>query len=381
MPEPISGARAASRIRVLIVDDSAVMRSLLRSVVSTDSALEVAGTASDGLSALNALSVVRPDIVLLDVEMPVMDGLATLKQLRERAPRLPIIMCSALTQRGAQVTIESLASGASDYVAKPAGQASREAAAQTLAAELIPKIRALTMRQPVPFAARRLSLFPAAIAPRLSARRAPSTAPAAVVIGVSTGGPAALDVILPALPASFPLPVFVVQHMPDLFTRQLAERLDSRCALRVHEAEEGMAVRAGQIYIARGNWHMKLTGAAMPGHPHTLHLDQAPLENHCRPSVDVLFRSAAQAYGGSVLAVMLTGMGHDGLAGTRTLHNLGATILAQDEATSAVWGMPGAIANENLAHAILPLRQIAAEILRICAKPYSEATMLRESAG
>jgi two-component system chemotaxis response regulator CheB len=375
MLELQSDARTASRIRVLIVDDSAVMRSLLRSVVSTDSALEVAGTASDGLSALNALSVVRPDLVLLDVEMPVMDGLATLKQMRERAPRLPIIMCSALTQRGAQVTIESLASGASDYVAKPTGQASREAATQALAAELIPKIRALTMRRTLSLATRRSSFLPAAAMPR----HAPSATPAAVVIGVSTGGPAALDVILPALPASFPLPVFVVQHMPDLFTRQLAERLNMRCAVSVCEAAEGMAVRPGQVYIARGDWHMKLVAAA--GQSKTLHLDQAPMENHCRPSVDVLFRSAAQVYGGNLLAVMLTGMGHDGLAGTRTLYELGATILAQDELSSAVWGMPGAIVHEDLAHSVLPLRRIAAEIVRICAKPDSEALMLQESAG
>ena len=378
MLELQSDARTASRIRVLIVDDSAVMRSLLRSVVSTDSALEVAGNASDGLSALNALSVVQPDLVLLDVEMPVMDGLATLKQMRERAPRLPIIMCSALTQRGAQVTIESLANGASDYVAKPAGQESREAATRALAAELIPKIRALTMRRTLSFATGRMSLFPAGAMPRVSARHASSGTPAAVVIGVSTGGPAALDVILPVLPASFPLPVFVVQHMPDLFTRQLAERLNTRCAVGVREAAEGMAVRAGQVYIARGDWHMKLVAA--PGQPQMLHLDQAPLENHCRPSVDVLFRSAAQVYGGSLLGVMLTGMGHDGLAGTRTLYELGATILAQDEATSAVWGMPGAIAHENLAHVVLPLRRIAAEILRLCTKSDSEAVMLRESA-
>jgi two-component system, chemotaxis family, protein-glutamate methylesterase/glutaminase len=380
MAEVLSDARTAPRIRVLIADDSAVMRSLLRSVVSMDPELEVAGTASDGLSALNALSVVRPDLVLLDVEMPVMDGLKTLKQLRERAPRLPVIMCSALTQRGAQVTIEALASGSSDYVAKPAAQASREAATQALAAELIPKIRALTMRRPTSIFSRPFSVFPGVVAPNLAARR-DSAVPAAIVIGVSTGGPAALDVILSALPASFPLPVFVVQHMPDLFTRQLAERLNTHCALRVREAEEGIAVRAGQVYIARGNWHMKLTSASAPGQPHTLHLDQAPQENHCRPSVDALFRSAAQVYGGGVLAVILTGMGHDGLAGTRILHNLGATVLAQDEATSAVWGMPGAIVHEGLAHAVLPLRQIAAEILRVAAQPYSEGSQLRESAG
>ncbi len=246
---------------------------------------------------------------------------------------------------------------------------------QALAAELIPKIRALTMRRTLSLATRRSSFLPAAAMPR----HAPSATPAAVVIGVSTGGPAALDVILPALPASFPLPVFVVQHMPDLFTRQLAERLNMRCAVSVCEAAEGMAVRPGQVYIARGDWHMKLVAAA--GQSKTLHLDQAPMENHCRPSVDVLFRSAAQVYGGNLLAVMLTGMGHDGLAGTRTLYELGATILAQDELSSAVWGMPGAIVHEDLAHSVLPLRRIAAEIVRICAKPDSEALMLQESAG
>ena len=380
MPVELSGAAPAPRTRVLIVDDSAVMRTLLRSVVSTDPALEVAGTASDGLSALNALSITRPDLILLDVEMPVMDGLATLRRMRERAPKLPIIMCSALTQRGAQVTIEALASGASDYVAKPAGQASREAATQALAAELIPKIRALTQRRAVPIASRRFSLFPQPAPPRPAPRSAASAAPAAVVLGVSTGGPAALDLLLPALPASFPLPLLIVQHMPELFTRQLAERLNGRCALRVQEAEEGMAARGGNIYIARGNWHMKLLRPAVRGLAPTLHLNQAPPENHCRPAVDVLFRSAAEVYGGSALAVMLTGMGHDGLEGTRTLHSLGATVLAQDEATSAVWGMPGSVVHAGLADQVLPLRAIAGEILRLCARTHSEAMQLRESA-
>ena len=380
MPVHFPGAAPAPRTRVLIVDDSAVMRTLLRSVVSTDPALEVAGTASDGLSALNAIPVACPDLVLLDVEMPVMDGLATLRLMRERAPKLPIIMCSALTQRGAQVTIEALASGASDYVAKPAGQASREAATQTLAAELLPKIRALTARRAVPIASRRFSLFPQPAPPRPAPRNVASIAPAAVVIGVSTGGPAALDILLPALPASFPLPVLIVQHMPELFTRQLAERLNGRCALRVQEAEEGMAVRGGNIYIARGNWHMKLIHSAARGMAPALHLDQTPAENHCRPAVDVLFRSAAQVYGGSVLAVMLTGMGHDGTDGTRTLRNLGATVIAQDEASSSVWGMPGSVVHTGLADHILPLPAIAPEIVRISSRNHNETILLRESA-
>ncbi len=380
MPIQFPGAAAAPRIRVLIVDDSTVMRTLLRTVVSTDPALEVADAVSNGLSALSALSLSRPDLVLLDVEMPVMDGLATLRQMRERAPQLPIIMCSALTQRGARVTIEALAGGASDYVAKPAGQASREAATQALAAELLPKIRALTARRAMPIASRRFPLFPQSVPPRPAPRSVVSAVPAAVVIGVSTGGPAALDIVLPALPAGFPLPVLIVQHMPELFTRQLAERLNGRCALRVQEAEEGMAVRGGNIYIARGNWHMKLIRPAVHGMAPTLHLDQAPPENHCRPAVDALFRSAANVYGGSVLAVMLTGMGHDGADGTRTLRNLGAMVISQDEATSAVWGMPGSVVQAGLADQVLPLPAIAGEIARLCVRTHSEATPLRESA-
>jgi len=384
----MSGPSGTRRTRVFIVDDSAVMRSLLRSVVSTDPALEVAGTASDGRSALNSLALLEPDLVLLDVEMPVMDGLATLKAMRDRAPKLPIIMCSALTQRGARVTIEALAAGASDYVAKPAGQESRETATQALVHELIPKIRALTARRmqsagwptafaahigaaPVADATRRL-LFPGLPPPRPAAQRISCVAPSVLAIGVSTGGPAALDVLLPALPASFRLPVLVVQHMPEIFTRQLAERLNTRCALHVREAEEALPVVAGNIYIARGNWHMRLLQAAAHGAPPALHLTQEPPENHCRPAVDVLFRSVAQHYGASTLAIMLTGMGSDGLAGCHTLHQLGATILAQDEATSAVWGMPGSVVHAGLAHAVLPLPALAHEILRLTATSVTE---------
>jgi two-component system chemotaxis response regulator CheB len=365
------------RTRILIVDDSAVMRSLLRAVVSADSALEVAGTAIDGESALQCVDTLRPDLMLLDVEMPVMDGLVTLKKLRARGHRVAVIMCSSLTQRGARVTIEALAGGASDYVAKPSGQASRDAAMQTLAQDLIPKIKALNRQplQPATAGAGRTLLSPMAPPPAT-----PSSAPVVVVIGVSTGGPAALDIVLPALPSYFPLPVLVVQHMPELFTAQLAERLNGRCSLTVREAAEGDAVRPGTISIARGNWHMEVVAGARTGAPATLHLTQGPPENHCRPAVDVLFRTAAAAYGGGVLAVVLTGMGSDGLAGCRLLRGLGAAVLAQDQATSAVWGMPGAVTTAGLAHRVLPLGAIAPEIRRLSGGRPSEACALRESA-
>ena len=399
--------------RILIVDDSAVMRSLLRSVVTSDARLEVAGTASDGASALRAMDSLNPDLILLDVEMPVMDGLSTLKQMKAKGRREPVIMCSSLTQRGAKVTIEALASGAADYVAKPSGQASREAAVQSLAADLIPKIMALTASQlpahdNIPAhqgifstgsgtsSARLIPLTPLTqpefkvpgifAPPTPSATQQITSVPGVLLIGVSTGGPAALDVLLPILPASFPLPVLVVQHMPELFTKLLAERLDTRCPLRVIEAVSGQPIRPGTIHIAKGNWHMEV--AATESHPTAhgnlpaaiLRLTQAPPENHCRPAVDVLFRTAVAVYGSRALGVVLTGMGSDGMLGCRLIREHNGTVLIQDQPTSAVWGMPGAVAQAGLAHRILPLNAIAPEILRLAGRGQREALELRESA-
>lgn len=378
---------AGRRTRILIVDDSAVMRSLLRTVVTADPGMEVAGTAADGESALGIVESLRPDLILLDVEMPVMDGLVTLRKLRARGHKMPVIMCSSLTQRGAKVTIEALASGASDYVAKPAGQSSREAASRALMQDLHPKIHAFTSQSaPAP-----QPVFPGGGAP--SAPRSPalyplmpphrpqpvSSVPVALVIGVSTGGPAALDLMLPALPTNFPLPVMIVQHMPELFTKLFAERLNGRCALNVREAAEGDLVRPGTIFVARGNWHLEILAASRPGMPHSLHLTQAAPENHCRPAADVLFRSAAAVYGAGVLAVVMTGMGSDGMLGSKIVRENGGSVLAQDQASSAVWGMPGAVVNAGLAHKVLPLNALAPEILRLTSRTHCEARELRES--
>jgi two-component system chemotaxis response regulator CheB len=361
------------RRRILIVEDSAVMRSLLRTVISSDSHLEVAGTAADGASALTLLASERPDLVLLDVEMPVMDGLATLRQMRSRGIRVPVIMCSSLTRRGARVTIDALAGGASDYVAKPTGQGGREASIRALAQELVPKVLALTAaaqpRNSVSGASAAVAPFPAGLQAPLqrtaSARRA---VPSVLVIGVSTGGPAALEVLLPALPAGFPLPVLIVQHMPELFTRLMAERLNTRCALGVHEACEGEPVSRGKIAIARGNWHLETRSPATASAAPTMHLHQGLPENHCRPAVDVLFRSAARTFGPGVLAVVLTGMGYDGLIGAREIRQQGGCVLAQDQATSTVWGMPGAVAAAGLADKIVALDAMASEIVRLAGR-------------
>jgi two-component system chemotaxis response regulator CheB len=271
---------------------------------------------------------------------------------------------------------------------------------QALSQDLIPKIQALTCQQAAhPAVSTPLNVrMPLARSPQIQSPLilplAPaikpqpiSSVPTALVIGVSTGGPAALDLLLPVIPANFPLPVMIVQHMPELFTKLFAERLNGRCPMHVHEAVEGEPVRSGTIYIARGNWHMEVLASSRPGAAATLHLTQGPLENHCRPAVDVLFRSAASVYRAGVLAVVLTGMGSDGMMGCRIIRGLGGSVLAQDQATCAVWGMPGAVANAGLAHKILPLNAIAPEILRIVSRTgkesqyNSEARELRESVG
>jgi two-component system chemotaxis response regulator CheB len=355
------------------------VRSLLRSVVGSAPGLEVAATAADGQSALASIETLHPDLVLLDVEMPVMDGLVTLRKLRARGHRMPVIMCSSLTQRGGRVTIEALASGASDYVAKPAGQASREAAMQSLAKELIPKILALTSQLRITPAGRVRQTALLAPAPAIAKAQPPSWIPTVVAIGVSTGGPAALDQILPALPGNFPLPVLVVQHMPELFTALLAERLNGRCQLRVHEATDGGEVRPGNILIARGNWHMELHAAARTGYRSrcvsTRQLLKIIVDRQLTCCSARQQRPMAQAW----WLWCSPEWGPDGLIGCRLLRGVGAGVVVQDEPTSAVWGMPGAVASAGLAQKILPLNAIIPEILRLSSRYPSEARELRES--
>jgi two-component system, chemotaxis family, protein-glutamate methylesterase/glutaminase len=202
-----------------------------------------------------------------------------------------------------------------------------------------------------------------------------------VVIGVSTGGPGALEVLLPAFPQGFPLPILVVQHMPELFTGPLAERLNQRCSIRVREAVEGAPVISGTIYLARGNWHMEIVAGSCAALPPAIHLQQRPLESHCRPSVDVLFRSAATVFGAGTLAVVLTGMGSDGLAACHVIRARGGTVLAQDQASSVVWGMPGAVTQAGLAQRVLPLSSITQEILLLTRRAKGEKGNVRQLAG
>ena len=347
-------------IRVVAVDDSAVMRSLLRAALSSCAQVELVGMAQDGREGLEVIERLNPDVVLLDVEMPRMNGLEVLAEIRGRRLRARVIICSMLTRRGASITLEALASGAADYVAKPMAQNADEGMA-TLRRELLPKILALFPPEgwycPVEFSARS-SILPAR--PQLSG----TPAPGVLVIGVSTGGPAALEKLLPALPADFPLPILVAQHMPRLFTALLAERLNSLSRLTVREAEPSAQLQPGVVYLARGDWHLEI---ARTSGRSALRVHQDYPAEHCRPSVDLLFRSAASVYGAGALAVVLTGMGTDGLDGCRAVRMAGGRILVQDRQTSTVWGMPGAVAGAGLADQVLPLEAIAGEIARLAA--------------
>jgi len=352
------------RIRVLVVDDSVVIRRLVTNALEADPDLEVVGVAANGSIALQRIPQYNPDVLTLDIEMPEMDGLETLRRLRRDYPHLRVIMFSTLTERGAAITLEALTLGASDYVTKASNEGSLDRSMARLREELIPKIKQFFVL-PGRSSAARPEVAQARVAPPLRPGKvlAQSTKvrPKVVVIGVSTGGPTALGAILPRIPAGFPLPILIVQHMPPLFTRLLAERLCSSCRLSVKEASQDDAVSVGRILIAPGNFHLKVAGN--PGAAH-VYLDQSPPQNSCRPAVDALFSSIGEVYGGAVIAVILTGMGQDGLRGAEILKAQGASILAQDEASSVVWGMPGAVVNAGLADCVLPLDEVVPEIVR-----------------
>jgi len=342
-------AAAAEPVKILVVDDSAVIRSTVSAALSADPELRVAGTAADGVEGLARVAELRPDVVLLDVEMPVMDGLTMLRELRRAQPRLPVVMFSTLTERGAKVALDALVAGANDYVPKPKGASPAEVAAR-IREEVIPKLKQF-----------RRSVAPVApqAPPAAASRPRTEGAVAAVVVAVSTGGPVALAECLPAFVPRAGVPVLIVQHMPPLFTTHLAERLTKVCGQPVREAVAGEEIRPGDVLLAPGGRHLKVARA---GTKIVAVLDDGPPENSCRPAADVLFRSAVAVWGGATLGVVLTGMGKDGLAGSEAIRAAGGAVIAQDESTSVVWGMPGHVARAGLADAVLPLGQLGVEV-------------------
>ncbi|PTY07077.1 chemotaxis response regulator protein-glutamate methylesterase [Opitutaceae bacterium EW11] len=348
------------KIRVLIVDDAVVIRRLMTEALASDPEIEVVGVAAHGRIALAKIPQINPDVVTLDVEMPEMDGITTVRELRKTHPDLPVIMFSTLTELGAARTLDALSAGANDYVTKPANIGSVALSLQRLREDLIPKIKQLGRRKETEGAPGPQQAGPALLAPSFS--NLPFRPPISLVcIGTSTGGPNALAEVFASIPKLFPAPIVIVQHMPVLFTKMLAERLDKLGSVRFCEGSEGQIIEPGCAYLAPGGRHMEVV---RKGGVLQLHLQDGPPENSCRPSVDVLFRSVAETCGATALGVILTGMGQDGLHGSRMLHERRCPIVAQDEATSVVWGMPGQVARAGLATRVLPLREIAPEICR-----------------
>ncbi len=354
-------------IRVLVVDDSVVIRRLVSDVLAEDPAIEVIGTAVNGKSALVKVEALKPDLITMDIEMPELNGIETVRRLRASGVRTPIIMFSTLTEQGAKATLDALAAGATDYVAKPSNMGSVAKSMEMVRSALIPRIIALVPhRGPVtPRAAGAGGVLAPARVPagapvvRRPRTAAPRSGYRLLVVGSSTGGPEALGKFLGALPRLH-VPVAVVQHMPPLFTKQLALRLDRQLPCDVVEAEHGRPLEPGSVHIAPGDHHLRIV--ARDGGLVTM-LSQDPPENYCRPAVDVLFRSAAEANAGTVLGVVLTGMGQDGRRGAQTIVDHGGSLIVQDKDTSVVWGMPGAVATAGLAEEILPLDRIAAAVM------------------
>ncbi|HEX4792925.1 MAG TPA: chemotaxis response regulator protein-glutamate methylesterase [Humisphaera sp.] len=349
-------------VSLLIVDDSRLFRSALEEALRGQPGITVIGSVFNGAKAIEFIRNTPPDLVTLDVEMPGMDGLQTLEQIqafnagRPPAQMVGVIMVSSFTRRGEQVTIKALQAGAFDFIAKPSGE-SAQANLATLRDELLAKIRAFS-------ASRRRAVGGSNFRPPPPARPPAfkRTRVRAVVIGASTGGPRALSEMLPALCQVVDLPILIVQHMPQGFTRSLAESLARQTGRQVVEASDGMALEKSTVYIAPGAKHMLLRGtAALP----IVALNEQPPENGCRPSADVLFRSAAAVFGGEVIALILTGMGRDGTAGLGAIRRAGGHVVAQDEASSVVWGMPGSAVEAGVVDEVHTLRDIPAAVATV----------------
>jgi two-component system, chemotaxis family, protein-glutamate methylesterase/glutaminase len=370
---------AARRIRVMLVDDAVVVRGLFARWVESEPDLDVVATLRTGREAVDQLQRVDPDVVVLDVDMPDLDGIAALPLLLEKKPDLVVIMASTLTRRNAEISLRALSLGAADYIPKPGSN--REVGASTaFRRDLIEKIRQLGLRakrlhaaaQPAraPLGAKSApSIVPQMVEetgpPSIVLRPMPTMPPRVLLIGSSTGGPQALNILIAEIGSIIQrAPVLITQHMPPTFTAVLAKHLARVGKCPVHEAVEGEEISAGAVYLAPGGKHMKVArrdGTAV------IVLEDGPLVNFCKPAVDPMFTSAAEVWGNKVLALVLTGMGADGLAGARTIVAAGGHVFSQDEATSVVWGMPGQVTNAGLCSAVLPLPEIAGKLTRLFA--------------
>lgn len=335
-------------LHVLVVDDSVVMRRIVARVLERDPAVGRTSAARNGREALEGLARQRPDLVVLDLEMPELDGFATLAEIRRRDPQLPVVLFSSVDERVAARTLEAMRLGVTEFVAKPSAGA-LDLAEAYVEQQLVPAVKALAAPRDLRTRA------------RPAVRAAGQAAVRVVVVGVSTGGPDALVTVMGALPGDLPVPVLVVQHMPPIFTALLAQRLDRVGTLHVGEAAHGQELRPGWVLVAQGGRHLELVGTRSGA---SVALSDGPLVNSCRPSADVLFRSAVGVFGAGVLAVVLTGMGQDGLHGCRAVREARGQVVVQDPATAVIGSMPAAVADAGLAQAVLPLDLLVPEIVQ-----------------
>lgn len=375
MPEtatarPLGDPPTSDLLQVMVVDDSAVIRGIFRRTLEADSAIEVVSSVSNGQQAIDALAKHKVDVIVLDIEMPVMDGMTALPKLLEIEPGVKIIMASTLTEKNAAISLEALKKGAADYIPKPTAKYEIHSA-DVFKRELVEKVKALggpRPRRAIRATARVAAAEPASAQPAVATappqnRTVSSVPPRILAIGSSTGGPQALFKVFEGLKGQIGhLPVVIAQHMPKAFTGILAEHLSKVADVRCGEGVDGEELEPGRIYVAPGDFHMFIE-KSVGGH--AIRLNQDPPENYCRPSVEPLFRSVAAEFGPATLALMLTGMGHDGRTASETLVDTGATLIAQDEATSVVWGMPGAVATAGLCAEILPIDEIAPRVLSL----------------
>ncbi|MEQ8791226.1 MAG: chemotaxis response regulator protein-glutamate methylesterase [Pirellulaceae bacterium] len=358
-------------LRVLVVDDSALYRKIVRTILESSPGVQVVGTASNGRTAMELIREEKPDLVTLDLEMPQLDGLGVLRALRDESMCPGVIMLSAHTGEGANATMQALRLGAFDFVLKPAVGTLEQNTAR-LQSQLIPKVLQFASSRPTVGRAVGQTPTPAASTVRPPTPESPPSRRhladhplAAIGIGVSTGGPVALSHLVPSLPGDLPAPVFIVQHMPPVFTKSLADDLDRHSAITVMEAEDGMVPAPGCVYLAKGGFQMKVENC---GDGVQVRVTSDPPEKSCRPSVDYLFRSLAHVYGGRALGLIMTGMGDDGALGSQLMKRAGARIVAQEASTCVVYGMPRVIVEKQLADSVLPLDQLAGAIVHACAE-------------
>ena len=370
-PESSSHPSPSSELRILVVDDSVAVRRALTEAIEREPGMSLCGAAPNGALGLELLSRTNPDVIVLDLAMPVVDGLDFLTRMRPEYPRLPVLVFSGTVGHANEATLEALWRGASDYLLKPEGLPPGAMDA-FLRAQLFPRLRALVQPRagssvrpataaappPAPLDPRARPAEPVAFSLARPAA-GPDPLPSMLVVGASTGGPRALAAAVGELPRDYALPIAIVQHMPAEMTEFFAAGLAANCRLPVRIAEDRGAVSPGVIWVAPGGTHLVLEADRERVR---FRLDTGPEENGCRPAVDPLFRSAAHVYGPGTLALVLTGMGQDGLAGARAVHAAQGRVLVQDEASSVVWGMPGAVARAGLAHAILPLSLLGGEL-------------------